>query len=244
VKDEGEIKRLKRRVPLMLPIRVRCKESLSYEWTEQSRLISVTEFGAGFTLKRPAEPGRLLHLTLPLPRQLRSFDYAELQYCIWSLVRHASATPGLQRHGAALFYTGVAFVGKRPPRSYEQDPTTRYEPLSFDGGQSGMCKLNERPPDRQRRENRLIIPLEVLVEAFDDQGLPSLKEHTVTENISTRGTSVFTSLDVEIGRILRITSPNEGVSVFAAVRGRRLAPDGISRLGLEFINERWPLPGR
>lgn len=242
--QEGEIKRLKKRIPLTLPIRVRCKESPRYEWTEQSRLVDVTQFGAGFTLKRPAEPGRLLHLTLPLPLQLRSFDYAEQQYCIWSLVRHTSATSGLQDHGVTLFRVGVAFVGKRPPRSYEEDPTTRYEPLSIDGGQSGMWKVNERQPGRQRRETRLIVPLEVLVEAFDDKGLTSLKEHTVTENISTRGTSVFTNLDIEVGRILRITSPSEGVSVLAAVRGRWLAPDGITRLGLEFFNERWPVPGR
>ena len=127
MKQGGEIKRLMKRIPLALPIRVRCKESLGYEWTERSRLIDVTQFGAGFTLKRPIEPGRLLHLTLPLPRQLRCFDYAELQYCIWSLVRHASATQELQGQAATLFRAGVAFVGKRPPKSYEQDPATRYD---------------------------------------------------------------------------------------------------------------------
>ena len=107
-----------------------------------------------------------------------------------------------------------------------------------------MWSVNERKTNTERRETRLIIPLEVLIEVFDEQGKISLTEHTVTENISTRGTSVLTNLDLAVGRILRITSAREGVSLFAAVRCHRVASDGITRLGLEFLNERWPLPGR
>ena len=239
--DEGAITRLHKRIPLALPFRARCKESLRYEWTEQSRLIDITQFGAGFILTRPAEPGRLLHLTLPLPIRLRAFDHVETQYCVWSLVRHLTVIEGAQGHASNLFRTGVAFVGKRPPRSYDQDPTIRYELLPFDSGQSGMWRVKEPRANNQRRETRLIIPLDVLIEAFDEKGKTSLQENTVTENISTRGTSVYTTLDIEIGRVLRITSARDEVSVFAAVRSRKVGPDGVHRLGLEFFNERWPL---
>ena len=241
MKPEETIKRQHQRIPLALPFRVRFKESLDHEWMEQSRLIDISQVGAGFSLNRPVEPGRLLHLTLPLPIRLRCFDHAEPQYCVWTLVRHIAVIQGAKGQFSSLFRAGVAFVGKRPPESYDQDPTTRYDLLPFDGGQSGMWKVKERAKNTQRRETRLIIPLDVLIEAFDEKGKTSMQENTVTENLSTRGTQVFTTLNVEIGRILRVTSMRDEFSVFAVVRGREVAADGISRLGLEFLNERWPL---
>lgn len=243
MEEEKQTKRSRARIQLRLPIRVRCRESLRYEWIERTRLVDVTPFGAGFTLTRPTEPGRLLQLTIPLPHQLRCFDHAEEQYYVWSLVRHASPLRGEQEGESSLFRVGVGFVGKRPPQTYDEDPTTRYEPLPIGGGQSTMWNVNERPPNHQRRETRLIIPLDVVIEVIDKGGQPSVREQTVTENISSLGTCVPTNLDVEVGRILRITSARDNVSIFAAIRSRRLAPDGIPRLGLEFFGARWPLEG-
>jgi hypothetical protein len=233
--------RRRARIPLTLPIRVLCRESAEYQWTEQSRLVDVTHLGAGFTLTRPVEVGRLIQLTIPLPQQLRCFDHAAPMYSVWSLVRHASAIPKALRQEAALFRVGVGFVGKQPPLSYETDPTLRFDPVPNGAGQNSMWKLGRRVLPNQRRETRLIIPLEVLVETFDENGSPLLQENTVTETISSLGTCVRTNLDVGVGRILRISSQNDRVSTFAAIRSRKIAPDGIARLGLEFIGERWPL---
>ena len=233
--------RRRSRISLTLPIRVCYRESREHQWTEQTRLVDVSHFGAGFTLTRPVEPGRLLLLTIPLPQQLRCFDHAEPQYSVWSLVRHASAIRKAEHQQSALFRIGVAFLGKRPPLAYEEDPTIRYKPLPIDGGQTAMCKVSQLPPENQRRETRLIIPLEVLIEALDENGRPCLQEHTVTETMSSLGTCVPTNLNVGVGRILRITSARDQVSIFAAIRSRKLAPDGIPRLGLEFLGERWPL---
>lgn len=241
MKLEAAIKRQHQRLPLALPFRVRCKESLAHEWTETSRLIDITQAGAGFTLTRPAEPGRLLHLTLPLPIRLRCFDHIEPQYCVWTVLRHIAVIPGGQGKVASLFRAGVAFIGKRPPQSYEEDPTTRYDLLPFDRAQSELWRVKERTKNNERRETRLIIPLDVLIEAFDEKGNISMEENTVTENLTTIGTSVFTTLDIEIGRILRVTSVRDEFSVLAVVRGREVGSDGINRLGLEFLNQRWPL---
>lgn len=241
--DEKKPTRVRKRLPLKLPIQIRCRESPGHEWVEQSRLVDVTHFGAGFTLTRPTEPGRLLHLTIPLPHQLRCFDHSEPQYRVWSLVRHVSPVRGKQERESSLFRVGVGFVGKRPPQTYDEDPTTRYEPLPIEVGQNTMWKVSLHQPNNKRRATRLLIPLEVLIEVLDESGKPSLQEHTVTENMSNMGTCVPTNLDVEVGRILRVTSPRDEVSVFAAIRSRKLAPDGIPRLGLEFLGEGWPLQG-
>jgi hypothetical protein len=132
-------------------------------------------------------------------------------------------------------------VGKRPPLSYEDDPTIRYEASPIKVGQQSLWKVAERPLARQRRETRLIIPLEVLVETLGENGRSSMQEHTVTETISSLGTCIPTNLNVGVGRILKVSSERDQISIMAAIRSRKIAPDGVARLGLEFIGERWPL---
>ena len=236
-----ELVRRRTRLPLKLPIRVVCRETAEYEWTEKSRLIDVNQFGAGFLLTRPVEVGRLIQLIIPLPIQLRCFDHTEPLYSVWSLVRHAFAIPRAEHQQTGLFRVGVGFVGKHPPRGYEQNPTLRYEALPVTMGLDPMRKLAGRSSARQRRESRLTIPLEVLVETLDENGKPAMQEYTVTETISSLGTCIPSNLDVGVGRILRITSAADHVSVFGVIRSRKVAADGITRLGLEFICDRWPL---
>ena len=85
-KSDQKQNRVRERIKLALPVRVHCRESAGHEWTEMSRLVDVTPFGASFLLTRPTERGRLLHLTLPMPRQLRCFDHIEDQYRVWALI--------------------------------------------------------------------------------------------------------------------------------------------------------------
>src|SRR5918995_7534074 len=122
--EERNWKRIRERLALHLPVRVQGRETPDFAWTEMTRLSDVTPLGAGFSLKRPTEKGRLLHMTIPMPRQLRVFDHVEDQYRIWAVVRYMKSKI-LDKH--TVFDVGVAFIGKRPPRSYQADPTRRYE---------------------------------------------------------------------------------------------------------------------
>ncbi|HJZ83308.1 MAG TPA: hypothetical protein VKD91_23270, partial [Pyrinomonadaceae bacterium] len=204
-------------------------------------LVDVTHFGAGFTLTRPVDVGRLIHLNMPLPQQLRCFDHTEPMYSVWGLVRHIFAIPTTGPDQPVLFRVGVAFVGKDTPSSYEEDPTLRYDPVAVTVGKQTRWKLGPQQPSTQRRESRLVIPLEVLVETLDENGQPLNQEYTVTETISSIGTCIPSNLDVNVGQVLRISSPRDQISTFAAIRSRLVADDGITRLGLEFIGTRWPL---
>ena len=233
--------RRRARLPLRLPIHVVCRETAEYQWTEPSRLVDVNHFGAGFVLTRPIDVGRLVQLIIPLPHQLRCFDYSETMYSVWGLVRHASAVSTTEADEQARFRVGVGFIGKHPPLSFEKDPTTRYDPLLVNVGSASTWRLARAQFAKQRREPRLVIPLEVLVETLDGNGQPCQREHTVTETISTLGTCIPTNLDVGVGRILKLSSVTDGVSIFAAIRSREVAVDGITRVGLEFIGDRWPL---
>jgi hypothetical protein len=241
-------KRLRERIKLALPVRVHCRESAAHEWDEMSRLIDVTPFGARFALSRPTERGRLLHLMLPMPRQLRCFDHVEDQYRVWALVRNVTPRPRFGAGGDELFMqyeVGVAFTGKNPPASYLREPATLYDADSVSPADN-MWELREveAPPAASRSEQtRLHLALPVRVEVFDEGGRVCANEQTVTENISPRGAAVWTTLKVERGRFVRLTSDETGMSVVAVVRAARTGPDGIPRLHLEFIDKRWPLEG-
>jgi hypothetical protein len=244
---DGKTKRMRERLELSLPVRVQGRESEDYEWVELTRLIDVTPFGARFSIARPTEPGRLLHMTLPMPRQLRCFDHVEQQYRVWALVRNVRLAPSPASDKPARYEVGVAFVGKRPPASFEIDPTKRYE-VAASPAESGLWGLHEQPertsvPGAARPETRHNIPMDVVVEAFDENGKVSASETTVTENISRRGAAVFTTLNVARGRFVRLTSRQYQISVIAAVRARRTGADGIPRLHLEFVDKQWPLEG-
>lgn len=228
-------------------MRVQCRESLDHEWVEVSRLVDVTPFGAKLRLKRPTETGRLLQLTLPMPRPLRCFDHIEDQYRVWSLVRNLRLLDPASEKGA-LVEIGVAFVGKRPPRSFEVDPTRRYE-VAQSSTEAGLWAVKEESAEslaegattEKPRETRHNIPTEVLIEVFAKDGSFSESENTVTEDISQHGASVFTTLSVSPGRFIRITSEQYRAAALAVVRGRRLGADGIARLHLEFVGSEWPL---
>jgi hypothetical protein len=238
---------VRERIKLALPVRVHCRETAAHEWTEMSRLVDVTPFGARFPLTRPTEKGRLLHLTLPMPRQLRCFDHVEDQYRVWALICHVSARPEFEgdEAGGTRYEVGVAFTGKHPPQSYVKDPSTLYEAISV-SAENNLWQLKEveRKTTSQRSElTRLQMAVNVRLEVFDAEGRVTASEQTVTENISRRGAAVWTTLQVERGRFVRLTSTETGLSIVAAVRAARTGPDGIPRLHLEFIDRQWPLEG-
>ena len=245
MKKERDWKRIRERLELKLPVRVQCRETPDFEWVEITRLINVTPFGAGFTLKRPIERGRLVHMTIPMPRQLRVFDHVEDQYKIWALVRYVKPLDS-PNDRASLFELGVAFVGKRPPRSYAEDPAKRYQiagstteirTIAEDADQM----IRPSPLSDNRAQTRHNIPVDILLETLDEKGGIALSENTVTENISLRGATIFTSLVVPTGRFIRLTSQQYKMTVHGAVRARSTGGDGISRIHVEFIDREWPL---
>lgn len=236
-------KRIRERLELKLPVRVRCRETADLEWTEITRLIDVTPFGAGFTLKRPIEKGRLLHMTIPMPRQLRVFDHVEDQYRVWALVRYVRQTspPGSK---ALLFEVGVAFIGKQPPRSYEADPAKRYEVGSINPDKLTMVEdwaPSELSSSDKRSYTRHNIPVDMLIDTFNENGQVESSEHTVTENISEKGAAIYTTLSLPVGRMIRLTSEQYKMSVYAAVRGHSMGSTGVPRIHVEFIDREWPL---
>jgi len=236
--EQRNWKRIRERLALQLPVRVQGRETPDFEWNEITRLANVTPFGAGFPLKHPTEKGRLLYMTIPMPRQLRVFDHVEDQYRIWAIVRYMKASIGDK---GTVFDVGVAFIGKRPPASFEKEPWKRYD-ISTSAFQAQVPPEDILTPiTDQRAHTRYSIAVDIRVELVDLNGEVVMSEHTVTEDISPKGATIFTTLEIPQGRFIRVTSDQHGITAHAAIRSRSTGGDGVPRIHVEFIDKEWPL---
>ena len=243
--DENS-RRLRERMRLALPARVYVRESLDDEWTAMTRLIDVTPFGARFPLPRPIDIGRLLQVTVAMPRQLRVFDHVEDRYRVWAIIRNVKLLEQTTSKDP-LVEIGVAFIGKRPPHSYQDNPACRYEiaqskleSAMWAAREDSVDQLAEVNTDDKRRESRQMIPVDVMIEVFEADKVVK-NEQTVTENISRSGAAVFTAMDIGPGTFVRVSSDRDKTTVLAIVRARRQGANGITRLHLEFVGSEWPL---
>lgn len=243
---EKENRRLQR-YSLALPARVEVKIDGSVSWNEVTRLEDVSAFGAAFKLKRPIKRGRLVMVSIPMPRQLRCYDYLEPQYRIWALVRRCIQNES--SNGNPSYSIGLAFIGKNPPQSFLENPSKLYDISDRENG--GLWQLvetganpdeSELPPE-MRRHTRFSIPESLIIEILDREGNVSASEISVTENISICGAAVFTSLDVNTGAFVRVRSERHDITIISIVRGKHAGPDGITRLHIEFIDSLFPLGG-
>ena len=245
---EKENRRLQR-IALPLPVRIEVRIDSKVTWNEITRLSDVSAFGAGFTLKRPVKRGRLVLATIPMPRQLRCFDYAEAQYKIWGLVRRCIDTS--RSNNEPSYAVGVAFTGKKPPADYLIHPARLYDITHREGDGEGFWRLEPADlnnddsslPKDLRKQTRFSIPEAITLELLDESGNVTAYESTVTENLSLGGAAAFTQHNLDTGTFLRVTSERFNVTILSVVRGKRVGADGISRIHLEFIDRLFPLQG-
>ena len=236
------------RIALPLPARVDVRVDKKVTWYEMTRLSDVSAFGAGFVIKRPIKRGRMVLMTIPMPRQLRCFDYGEPQYRIWGLVRRCIVTGTSAMNPE--YAIGAAFIGKNPPLDYIEHPARLYDIIRRDDT-SGFFQIaaanlmaDEAKLEKQlRKQTRYFIPENLIIEKTDEAGNVLFAEETVTENISLGGAAVFSTLSAGAGTILRVVSRRYGLQILSIVRGSRKGADGITRLHLEFIDKFFPLEG-
>jgi hypothetical protein len=111
----------------------------------------------------------------------------------------------------------------------------------------GSIKLKEKSEENdqpessdQRTHTRHNIPVGIALETFNEKGELVHAENTVTENISRQGATVFSALEVPVGRFIRLSSPQYNLTMHAVVRARSNI-GGMPRMHIEFIGQEWPL---
>jgi len=227
------------RFVMSLPVRVEAHDIQNKIWRELTHLETVSYRGAGFYLSRVFGVGQLVLLTLPLPKELRRYDFDEEQYAIWGIVRHCHRK---LRGNSSVYHVGVAFIGPQPPYSYRKNPQTSYQFFQVrDDGLWEVCEDARTPSTRaQLRYN---ISVEIFLAVYDAQDTVVAHEKTVTENISASGISVFSQLPLNTGDAVKVIKQDGGFSATAVVRHRRIGDDNLPRLHLEFVDARFPLEG-
>ncbi|MFT3746120.1 MAG: hypothetical protein QM785_17750 [Pyrinomonadaceae bacterium] len=237
------------RISLPLPVRVEFKIDKETTLSEITRLSDVSAFGAGFVTKKPIKRGRLVLLTMPMPRQLRNYDFSEAQYRIWAVVRRCISIG--RSIDSPEYSIGAGFVGKTPPATYYSDPSILFDIVHREGEDDGFWHIGAADlladdsglPADIRKQTRFFIPEPLTIERIDPLGNIVESECTVTENISLGGAAVFTTLKAARGTFLRVSSDRFNVTILSVVRGSRVGQDGITRLHLEFIDRLFPLEG-
>jgi PilZ domain len=230
--------RMIQRFTLQLPARIIGNEENNDTWQEITHIQDLSAYGAAFNLQHSVKIGQILNLTSPVPQKLRCYDYFETNYKVWTLVRRVE-----QIHDSKQFAVGIAFIGKEPPKSYHNKPNTLYE--ISERKNNGLWDVIEAGREEQssdnRKDSRLQIPINVVIERYDDKGNLIESESAVTENISFRGASVFSTLKLSVGTFVRLNCPTYNASILAIVHVTRLGKDGFPRLHLEFIDQQFPL---
>jgi len=191
-----------------------------------------------------------------MPQKLRHFDFSEQQYKVWGLVRycHQLSTQLLSNN-----QVGVAFIGKNPPKSYQENPTKLYDLVGFnsrgfsDISESAKISAQNEPAQDfsqiageiqvPHKTTRYQIPFDVLLEKIDQHQRTIIAETTVSENVSLGGAAIFSSLDVRVNDTVRVYFRAFNVAILARVRNRRTGYDGMPRLHLQFLDRQLPLEG-
>lgn len=233
---------------MQLPVKVEVRVDKKVSWEEITRIRDVSTYGAGFILSRPIKRGRLLYVTIPMPRKLRTYDFAEPQYRIWGIVRRCIKITEPESN-SEKYSLGIGFIGKNPPDLFWDDPSTVFDIVSRDGNDFWQVAEADSTSDEShlpldvRRHSRFKIPTNVTVEMLDAAGDSIASELTATENLSLSGASIYTSYTCSVGDFVRIHCDQFDVTIIAIVRGIRMGDDNVQRLHIEFIDRFFPLEG-
>ena len=238
-----------RRTAISLPLSVEVKDRHGTLWSDFGWFQDVSKVGAGFSLPRQIQRGRLVLLKSRLPKEYRSFDFNKLEYNVWGLVRRCIETQDAS--GTSFFSVGVAFVGKNPPPNYYRDPSALFELSGTNPNKDSAWELlhvdmpaeADTPPVEKRRHTRLHMAETVILQLMDAGGKVAPPETTITENISPYGAAVFSQLHAAIGSFLRVTLVRDDTTLIAIVRDKHIGPDAMPRLHIEFIDKLYPLDG-
>lgn len=145
-KHQHRSRRFTERRRTSLGVAVRGCDRDNQRWAENGHLFDVSRSGAGLVLSHKVETSQLIHLTAPIPAELRCFDQEAREYKIWALVRNIRPLQ-LVENGTPQYEIGVAFVGKTAPPGYEKDSCARYEPLPRPN-RDGLWPVREKARSR------------------------------------------------------------------------------------------------
>ena len=217
---------------------VQVKESLEESWKEVAAISTVSRNGAGFSLSRSVNVGRLVSLVLPMPAEFRAYDEDTELYPVLGLVQHCTE---VTIDSVTSFKVGVGFVGKAVPESYKKDPTQDYR---FSGvGADGMWLITEAKAQFKARKNpRFWKAIEFTISQMKRGRDEASKATANSKDISASGISIPCDLEVEVGEKVKVACKPFDFYAVAEVRNRKESEDSNeTTLHLQFVDQEFPM---
>jgi curved DNA-binding protein CbpA len=218
----GAERRRHERFRFAIPVRVTGYDRTTGEWHETTQSVDVSKVGVMLRMHRHARHGTVLHLELPLPVRLRDHSYAGSTYSVYAIVRRVEAP----KDGARL--VALEFLGEQPPDGFLEKPWATFQPNPWAG-------IERRRWPREERSEAVWV--EYFTESMKCQG----REVGRTENVSAYGMRVSVKQPPKEFEVVRVSSPSRAVKRFAALCNRFVGEDGLDRLCLRIIGDRWPI---
>lgn len=191
-------------------------------WEEMTTSDDASHGGTGFPLRHTLTPGQVLLISMPLPKNFRSYGTTDAHYRTYALVRHVAKSGNVAR-------VGVMFLGKTPPKGYELNPGGRF-----------LLPTDPPPPTpgqkERRKHERLDAFLNLRLKRTDPATGQVQEETTVTENLGPGGARVRTGMAVSKGEILMVEEVSGPFRTRAQIRNLYIGKDGIPRLNLSFLD--------
>jgi hypothetical protein len=210
------------RVKLSLPAFVVGHDRAGGKWKDTAKTVDVSPAGASLAMNCRPRHGQILHLRLPMPANLRAHGQSEPGYSVYAIVRRVELPLGGSR------VVGVEFFGEQPPPGFLEKPWASFRSMEWAG------------PDR-RQEPRRLRSDPVLVEYLDESMRLIKEEEARMENLSESGMRVVVQSAPHEFDLVKVGDIENSFKSMAAVRNRFVDHDGLERLCLKLIGNKWPL---
>jgi hypothetical protein len=211
------------RLALSLRARVAGHDEREGKWQELTETVDVSRAGVSLTLSRRVRRGQVLHLSMPLPWQMRQHGHADPSYQIYALVQRVLPSP---KPGVKL--VGLEFVGEHPPQAYLEKPWGLFRPAEWRG-------------ENRRRSPREYVSEPVWVVYLDEYGREVAQEGGRTVDVSRQGARVCVRQPPDEFDLVRIIAPESSFESLAYVVARHRTEQGFSHLRLRLVAGEWPV---
>ncbi len=220
----GQERRAHPRLTLRCVVKVYGLNPDGTKWDEMTNCEEVSTGGMSFMLRQAVQRGQILQLSAALPPRLRWYDEDKLAYQIWGLVRNTGPD------GPDGTWVRVKFLGRVPPKDYEQSPALRY-----------LLPGDPPPAHLERRKfRRLEMAWKLKLHRLNAEGVEIHVESTIAENISKGGARVLTAYPLNRGDVVVIEEEDGPYRTRAEVRNIGYGKDRLIRLNLRFLDEQPP----
>jgi hypothetical protein len=204
---------------------------------EVAAISTVSRNGAGFSLSRKCDVGRLVTIVLPMPPELRAYDSDKELYPVLGIVQYCNE--GMIGSNK-VYHVGVGFIGKKMPESYKTDPTQNYRITGMT--KDGLWEITEAGTKFQNRKKpRYWVSLPVTVSLIQKEEKSITREETYTKNVGAGGVSVTSALNASVGDKVKFACRAIDFYAIGVVRNIKSNKGESPTLHLEFLENEFPI---